>query len=131
MVEDISKETCLDRSDGQDRIRLSRWSVQAAIGAYDHEKTGTQELVLDLSLSGDFTRASASDDLADALDYAALKDGVERWLTGRRWQLLEAFGEDLCRHVLEHPLVRQVELTVDKPAAQAPALVSYTLLRKK
>jgi dihydroneopterin aldolase len=121
----------LDRSEPLDRIRLSRWSVQAAIGAYDHEKTGTQELVLDLSLWGDFARAAASDGLADALDYAALKDGVELWLVGKRWQLLEAFGEALCRHVLENPLVKRVELTVDKPAAQAPALVSYTLTRLK
>ncbi len=114
-----------------DRIRLSAWSVQVVIGAYDHEKLGTQELILDLSLWGDFTRAAVSDALTDALDYAELKTDVESWLAGRRWNLLEAFGEALCRHVLEHPLVRRVELTVAKPAAQAPALVSYTLSRSK
>jgi len=117
--------------EASDRIRLSRWSVQAAIGAYDHEKTGTQELVLDLSLWGDFSRAAESDELSDALDYAELKADIESWLAGRRWNLLEAFGQALCRRVLEHPLVRGVELTVDKPAAQAPALVSYTVSRSK
>jgi len=117
--------------DPSDRIRLSRWSVQAAIGAYDHEKLGTQELVLDLSLWGDFRAAGTSDNLADALDYAELKAGLESWMAGRRWQLLEAFGEDFCRQALAHPLVRRVELTVDKPGAQAPAMVSYTLTRKK
>jgi FolB domain-containing protein len=101
------------------------------IGAYDHEKTGTQVLVLDLSLWGDFRAAGTSDNLADALDYAELKTGLEAWLEGRRWQLLEAFGEDFCRQALVHPLVRRVDLTVDKPAAQAPALVSYTLIREK
>jgi len=120
----------LDSSD-LDRIRVSAWSVQAAIGAYDHEKLGTQELVLDLSLWGDFRRAAASDDLDDALDYAELKTGIEAWLATERWNLLEAFGEALCRRVLENPLVRRVELTVGKPAAQAPALVSYTLTRSK
>jgi len=114
-----------------DRIRIRHWSVQAAIGAYDHEKLGTQELVLDLSLWGDFRAAGATDALEDALDYAELRAGLELWLTGRRWQLLEAFGEDFCREALAHPLVDRVELTVDKPAAQAPALVSYTLTRQK
>lgn len=114
-----------------DRIRLHRWSVQVAIGAYEHEKTGTQELVLDLSLWGDFRRAGLTDDLADALDYAELKSGLEAWLVGRRWQLLEAFGEQFCAQALRHPLVQRVELTVDKPAAQAPALVSYTVARQK
>jgi 7,8-dihydroneopterin aldolase/epimerase/oxygenase len=121
----------LAASDRLDCIRISRWSVQAAIGAYDHEKLGTQELVLNLSLWGDFRRAAASDALADALDYAALKSAVEAWLDGQRWNLLEAFGDALCRFVLDHPAVRRVELTVEKPAAQAPALVSYTLTRSK
>lgn len=114
-----------------DRIRISRWSVQAAIGAYDHEKLGTQELILDLSLWGDFTAAGTSDQLSDALDYAELKAGLEAWISGRRWQLLEAFGEQFCSEALKFPLVRRVELTVDKPSAQAPALVSYTLSRSK
>lgn len=120
----------MDRFD-HDRIRLSRWSVQAAIGAYDHEKLGQQELVLDLSLFGDFRGAARSDDLEDALDYAELKAGIEDWLEGQRWNLLEAFGEALCRRALEHRLVLAVELVVEKPAAQAPALVSYTLRRYK
>lgn len=114
-----------------DSIRISNWAVQVAIGAYDHEKWGTQELVLDLTLQGDFRSAGNSDRLEDALDYAAVKADLEQWIAGRRWQLLEAFGEEFCGRILAHPLVRRVRLTVDKPAAQAPALVSYTLTRKK
>jgi len=121
----------LARFDGLECIRISRWSVQAAIGAYDHEKLGKQELILDLSLFGDFAKPAASDDLDDALDYAELKAGIERWLGDRRWNLLEAFGDALCRKALEHPLVQAVAVTVEKPAAQAPALVSYSLTRSK
>lgn len=117
--------------DKGDCIRLRNWSVFVAIGAYDHEKQGTQELILDLRLWGDFRAAGASDDLADALDYAELKADFEDWMRGRRWQLLEAFGEQFCARALLQPLVSQVELTVDKPAAQAPAMVSYTLTRSK
>lgn len=117
--------------DPSDRLRLSQWSVQVAIGAYQHEKQGTQELVLDLTLEGDFRAAGLSDDLTDALDYADLKAQLEAWMAPRRWQLLEAFGEQLCAEVLRQPLVRRVLLTVDKPAAQAPALVSYSLSRSK
>lgn len=120
------------RSDSPlDCIRIRHWSIPVAIGAYDHEKIGTQELVLDLSLWGDFRRAGATDDLADALDYAELKALLEAWMEGRRWILLEAFGEQLCAQALVSPLVKEVELTIDKPAAQAPALVSYTLFRRK
>ena len=109
-----------------DRIRVRNWAVQVAIGVYDHEKTGTQPLSLDLAVEGDFWAASESDNLEDALDYAKLKADVESWLDGRRWALLEAFARDLCARVLEYPAVERVEVTVEKPAALAPALVSYT-----
>ena len=128
MAAGTSRETFLEVFD---RIRLSRWSVQAAIGAYDEEKLGTQELILDLAVWGDFRPAADSDRLEDALDYAALRSELESWMSGRRWALLEAFAEQVCRRVLEFPLVGKVELTVEKPLAQAPAMVSYTISREK
>jgi len=114
-----------------DRIRIRQWVVPVAIGAYEHEKSTTQELSLDLSLEGDFQIAAASDSLGDALDYAQIKSDLEQWLVDRRWMLLEAFAQDLCLRALEHPLVQRVEVTVEKPAALAPALVSYTTVREK
>jgi len=113
-----------------DCIRLRNWSVQAAIGAYDEEKAGTQELVLDVKVWGDFRRAAATDELAEAVDYAALRADLEAWIQGKRWNLLEAFGEQFCSRILRTSLVRRVELTVEKPRAQAPLLVSYTLIRE-
>ena len=132
MAEGTSKETSLVPSSlPLDRIRISHWSVQAAIGVYEQELVGTQELVLDLAIWGDFRKAGASDDLADAVDYAELKGRLEDWLADRRWQLLEAFADQFCVQVLTHPLVQKVELTVGKPAALAPALVRYTCIREK
>ena len=118
-------------SEPLDTLRLRHWSVPVAIGAYDEEQHGTQPLVLDLTLRGDFRLAASTDALEHALDYAVLRTELETWLAGRRWQLLEAFGEDFCAEALRRPLVREVELIVEKPAAQAPVLVSYTLQRKK
>ena len=114
-----------------DQIRLQNWSVHAAIGAYEHEKIGTQELILDLKLEGDFAVAGRSDVLADAVDYDQLRQNLETWLLGRRWTLLEAFAEEVCREVLRLALVRRVRLRVSKPGALAPILVSYRIDRKK
>ena len=128
MAVGISKETSLVVSES---LRLSRWTVQAAIGAYEHEKKGTQELILDLRLWGDFRTAANLDSLEAALDYAALRTELEAWIEGRRWNLLEAFADQFCRRVLQLKLLTAVELTVEKPAALAPVMVSYTLTVKK
>ncbi|MEI8092628.1 MAG: dihydroneopterin aldolase [Spirochaetales bacterium] len=114
-----------------DELRLENWAIQVAIGAWDEEKAATQQLVLDVRLRGDFSRATATDRLDEALDYAVLRQDCERWLLGKRWVLLEAFTADLCQHLLTPDLVREVTATVLKPAAQAPVRVSCTMTRAK
>jgi len=112
-----------------DQLRLRNWRVQVAIGAWPEELQSTQELRLDVRLRGDWSAAATSDRLEDALDYAGLREGVERWLTGRRWVLLEAFTSELCDYLLAVPTVRAVKVSVEKPAAQAPLRVSCTMQR--
>ncbi len=46
--------------------------AQAVIGVYDWERHIRQTLVLDLEMASDTARAAASDQIADALDYAAV-----------------------------------------------------------
>lgn len=119
------------RHEPSDRIRIRQWSVSVGIGAYEHEQSVLQELILDLTMEGDFRAAGTTDLLAEAVDYAELKSEIEAWLAGRRWQLLEALGEQLCRKVLEWSRVSVVRLVIEKPAALAPALVSYELTRRR
>jgi len=112
-----------------DQLRLRHWSVMAVIGAYAEEQQAPQELRLDLKLRGDFSRAAATDDLAAAMDYAEFRKRVEAWIAGRRWQLLERFAEELCDFIFTDPQIKVLKMTVEKPAAQAPVGVSYTITR--
>ena len=54
--------------------------AQAVIGVYEWERHIRQTLVLDLEMASDTARAAASDQIADALDYAAISQRVySRW----------------------------------------------------
>ena len=53
-----------------DRIVLHDIIVQGRHGAYAQEREQPQTLRIDLVLQLDLSRAAASDDLADTLDYA-------------------------------------------------------------
>lgn len=117
--------------DSEDFLRISGWEISVGLGVYDHELTTLQPVRVDLSLYGDFRPAGDTDDFALALDYKAFQDSLEAHLNGRRWGLLEALAEEICRFALKSPPVSRVKLTLEKPLALAPALISYTLTRRK
>ncbi len=116
---------------GSDCLTISRWRLRVAIGVYPQEKKRRQPLWLTVKLWGDFRLAGRTDRLEDALDYAELKNRFEQFVAPRRWELLESFAEQAAEFFFTHPLLNAVEITLDKPQALAPALISYTCFRIK
>ena len=51
-----------------DRIILRGLPVDCVIGTLPRERVAPQRVFFDLTLSGDFSRAGATDDLNDAVD---------------------------------------------------------------
>ncbi|NNM55303.1 MAG: dihydroneopterin aldolase [Spirochaetales bacterium] len=114
-----------------DYLTLSNWRVRVGIGAYQKEKHGRQPLILTVKLWGEFHQAAQTDRLEATLDYADLKRRFEQAIYPRRWELLESFADESAEFFLNQNLVQAVELTVAKPRALAPALISYTCRRIK
>ena len=99
--------------------------VDCLIGVYPHEKTVPQPLIVDLQLDVAVGPAVQSDDLADAVDYAALYDDVKFILVHGRFQLLESAAAALCGYLLAplqhagHAKVFKAKVTIRKPEALA------------
>ena len=59
-----------------DRIELRGLRVSAFCGVLPEEKARRQPFEVDLDVHADLSTASASDDLADTIDYGVLTAGV-------------------------------------------------------
>lgn len=90
--------------------------VDCIIGIHAHERASRQRLLISLTLSTDFTRAAASDDIEQALDYTALADRVESFTQQGRFKLIETLAERLAEDLFE-PHIQSLEIEVIKPAA--------------
>ena len=55
-----------------DTVFVRGLRADAIIGCYDHERTIRQPLIIDLELASDVASGAATDQLEDALDYAAI-----------------------------------------------------------
>ena len=101
-----------------DKIILRGLPVSCVIGTLPAERTSPQTLFFDLDLCGDFYRAGATDDLADAVDYTAVERCVKEFAAGTSFFLLERLAYASAREILARfPLLKQVTLTIRKPSA--------------
>lgn len=95
--------------------------AQAVIGVYAWERHIRQTLVLDLEMASDTERAAASDQIADALDYAAISKQVLALVEGSDYQLLETLGDAVARMITRDFGVPWLRLRLGKPGAVAEA----------
>ena len=95
--------------------------AQAVIGVHEWERHIRQTLVLDLEMASDTARAAASDQIADALDYAALSARVVALVEASEYQLLETLADAVARMITREFGVPWLRLRLSKPAAVAAA----------
>lgn len=109
---------------GTDTLALRGLRVRGRHGVLHSERVTGQDFLVDAVLSVDTRAAAASDDLADAVDYAELADRLAAAVTGPPVDLIETLAERLAQVCLDHPRVLAVELTVHKPQAPLPVPIA-------
>jgi len=100
-----------------DRIYIEGLALRCVIGVFPEERREVQELLIDITLDTDLTRAGVTDDLADTVDYGTLKKRVRSFVENSEFQLIEALAEGIAALCLEEPKVTDVRVRVDKPGA--------------
>jgi len=105
-------------SDGQlDRIHIRDLALRCIIGIEPRERDRLQDVLINITLHADLSRAGRSDNIADTIDYKAIKGKVAERVEKSSYQLVERLAEEVADACLADPRVRRVEVTVDKPGA--------------
>lgn len=98
-------------------IKIKNLRVKTVIGAFGFERDIKQELIVNLKVKFDDSKAAFTDNLADTLDYKNLKRSVINTIQSSSFHLLEALSEKILDTVMENPIVAKVEIEIDKPGA--------------
>ncbi|KAA1170712.1 dihydroneopterin aldolase [Marinobacter salinexigens] len=100
-----------------DSVLIEGLEVETVVGVYDWERKVNQRLVIDLEMAWDNRVPGASDDVADALDYAAVSERVSSCLKRLQPQLLEYGAETLASDLQSTFGISWLRLTLRKPGA--------------
>ena len=106
--------------EASDRLVVSSLELRCVIGVEDWERLMPQRVLVDIEVTGDFSAAGKSDDLADAVDYRAVCALAAQVARDGENRLLEALGDRIARGVLEvSECVGGVKVALFKPLALA------------
>lgn len=100
-----------------DRIHIRDLCLRCIIGIYPHERREKQDVIFNILLSGDFSVAEKSDDIADAVNYKTITKKIIRHVEKSDCFLIERLAGEVAGICLAEKGVSCVTVTVDKPGA--------------
>ncbi|MDO4643589.1 MAG: dihydroneopterin aldolase [Cardiobacteriaceae bacterium] len=116
----------------QDIIYIHAIKVRTVIGILPHERIMKQTLIINCELGTDTRIAGNTDNIEQALDYAAICDFIIRFADKSHYGLIEAFAENLVTDLFAHFPAKSIQLDVQKPGAlEATRHVGLRIYRER
>lgn len=100
-----------------DKIFIRDIALRCIIGVYPEERNDKQDVLITVALHTNLSRAGATDDFRDAVDYKAVKRAIVDLVEQSEFQLIEALAQSIADACLGFDGVEQVDVTVEKPGA--------------
>jgi D-erythro-7,8-dihydroneopterin triphosphate epimerase len=100
-----------------DQIHIRDLQLRCIIGAYPEERREKQDVSFNITLYADLARPGQTDDLADTVDYKAVKKDVIAMVEASAFHLVERLAQRVAEICLCHARVRGVRVVAEKPGA--------------
>jgi len=114
-----------------DVIRIERIELLAHIGVPDDERAQAQWLTINITFWPRRSGVELNDDIAQAVNYAAVCAEVRKFVGGRRDKLIETLADKLAFHLLEIFGIRRITIELRKYILPEVEFVSVTVTRER
>lgn len=101
----------------RDKILLTDLRLQGILGIEPEERQHPQEILVNVTAYADIRAAARSDDIADAVNYAAMAERIRQHVATGAPLLVERLAEEIAGIILAEFNVTKVRVRVEKPAA--------------
>ena len=115
----------------EDTIIVSQLDVLAHVGVLPAERGAAQRLTVSLRLIPVRGIGSLGDDVANAVDYAAVCAAVRQEVQSRARRLIETLAEEVASLLLSRFPLRAVEVEVRKFILQGAEYVAVAIRRER
>jgi len=100
-----------------DKVIIKDLLARGVIGVYDWERVRPQEILINIILYGDLSKAGISDNIDDSINYKTVAKGAQSLAENCERLTVEALADDIASYCLETEGVKKVSVRVEKPGA--------------
>ncbi len=100
-----------------DRILISDLAARCIVGVNDEERREKQDVLINLTLYADLSKACKSDLFEDTVDYRGMKKRIVKMVEESQYYLVEALAQAVAEICLSDSKVMEVKVRVEKPSA--------------
>lgn len=108
-----------------DRITLKNMVFFGYHGALKEEREIGGRFEVDIDLIGDFSAASVTDDLSDAVDYQKAYVLIKQKIEGSKYHLIEKIAGDVAKEILSAFTVNKVNVRIRKRNVPIGGVIDY------
>ncbi len=100
-----------------DQVFIKDLLVRGVIGISDRERSNPQDILINVVLFADISRAGQTDKIDDCVNYRTVAKKLFAYAEKASRYTVEALATDLANICLEEPGVSGVRMRVEKPGA--------------
>jgi len=98
-------------------IRISDLSLRAIIGTNDWEREKEQDILINVEIDFDASRAAQTDDIKDTVNYKEIKQNIIKLVEQSQFFLVEKLASEILNVVMQDSKVQKARVRIDKPQA--------------
>ncbi|WP_028117649.1 dihydroneopterin triphosphate 2'-epimerase [Ferrimonas senticii] len=98
-------------------IRIKNLRLRTFIGINEDEIRNKQDVIINATISYRASRATCSENIADALNYRTICKAIIAHVEHQRFSLLEKLTNDVLTICCDHPWIETATVEIDKPHA--------------
>lgn len=100
-----------------DKIFINDLTLSCIIGVFDFEREIKQNVIINIALHLDLSKAGKTDDINDTVSYHDIVLEVTKKVEGTKFHLLEALAEVVAEICLKDKRVQHAHVKIEKPKA--------------
>lgn len=98
-------------------IKIENLRLRTVVGIYDWEKKTRQDVVINVEMEFDGSKAMETDNIEDTVDYKSITKKIIAMVEGTQFNLIERIAGEAMKIVMENEKVERASVRVDKPGA--------------
>ena len=114
-----------------DKIFINDLILPCTIGVFDFERKNKQNVIINIALHLDVSKAGKTDAIEDTVNYQDIVNAVSKKVETSKYHLLEALAEMIAAICLKDKRVKQAHVKIEKPKAIANAKSSAVEIIRK